>query len=222
MPSFSYPFAFALSGGVDPTETDLAPVEHVATGMSRVIQQYQGSPALKELIAIYLEEIDELELAAQEVLLAFDINGAEGVNLDAVGAEVGQLRTGLSDALYRLAIKARIIANWSEGRELDISNVVRELLGVGTALDFTEYEEATALLELEDDPPFAFDPEYMATNFLARTKAAGVRLFVFWRTSPASQTFTCAPGDTVVSDALLGLANDGQTTGGHLAQVIGV
>ena len=67
-----------------------------------------------------MTQIQDLEDSSFEVLLNRWIDTAVGVQLDGVGAIVGEAREGRGDDEYRLAIKARIQINFSEATPEDI------------------------------------------------------------------------------------------------------
>lgn len=91
----------------------------VAQALSRVLTQYRDSTKLKaelELLAGMFQEIENALVAVGELS---DIDIAGGVNLDVIGARVGQGRqlgngTVVLDALYRTLIRMRITRNSSQ------------------------------------------------------------------------------------------------------------
>lgn len=192
--------------------------DHAERALGRIIQQYKSSPRLAELIRIYAEQFQEVEDAQAQIRAAFDVATATGVNLDAVGGEVGLIRSGMDDTAYRAAIYAKIEANWSDGLEANLTALIQDFYGAGAALTFEELTRATCIYYLEDFPLIA-EPGYVA-DFLHVAKAAGVRVFFHYLGAVLASTFTLSTqGAVLETSSALGLANTAQTSGGHLAGV---
>lgn len=114
--------------------TPIIPIDHVALGLSRVALQYQNSVAFLAYLTAILTIDTELENVFQQVAHQVDIDVAEGVNLDTIGAIVGIRRvlpggpnnplppeqSVLSDAQYRLLLRAKIVKNHSHGTNEDL------------------------------------------------------------------------------------------------------
>lgn len=67
-------------------------IDHEALGLSRLITQYRESQNLIEYLKILLSEENTLEGVFRDILDKRWIDTAEGVNLDIIGAIVGQTR----------------------------------------------------------------------------------------------------------------------------------
>lgn len=114
--------------------TSIVPIDHVALGLSRVALQYQNSADFLAYLTAILALDNELENVFQQVAQQVDIDVAEGVNLDTIGAIVGISRvlpggpnnplppeqSVLSDAQYRLLLRAKIVKNHSHGTNEDL------------------------------------------------------------------------------------------------------
>lgn len=88
-------------------------------------------PSLVALLESYAAQVQALEDDAWDVLTeaGFDIEDAEGVQLDRIGSIIGQPRWDLSDADYRNLLRARIVANVSKGTPEDLISLLTALLG---------------------------------------------------------------------------------------------
>jgi hypothetical protein len=84
---------------------------------------------LQKLIAIYIQQIQELETMWFELINERTMDTAVGVQLDGLGDIVGEERFGRNDDDYRVAIKGRIRLNLSNGTAEDIVAVIRSQLG---------------------------------------------------------------------------------------------
>lgn len=122
------------------------------------------------------------------------VDTAEGAQLDAVGAKVGQARGGMADEEFRIFIRARISANKSNGSINDILRVIGLVLN-----------DDDAALRLEPQPPAAFtlhveetvvddDVADVAAVFLRQTASAAVRALL--HTFPVAETGSFAFDDS--------------------------
>lgn len=114
--------------------TPIQTIDHVALGLSRVAVQFQASPNFLAYLTAILTSDNELEGVFQQVAQQVDIDLAEGVNLDTIGVIVGISRvlpggagnplsagqSVLSDAQYRMLLRAKIVKNHSRGSNEDI------------------------------------------------------------------------------------------------------
>jgi hypothetical protein len=123
-------------------------IDHVALGLSRLPAQYRESPILKELLTIYLEELQEIEDCLIDIVNQKDVDQAIGFQLDIIGEHVGVLRQGRDDAEYRQAIKIQKIINASQGQYETVLQLWRLLLNSPTA---TLMEEFPAGINLYSD-----------------------------------------------------------------------
>jgi hypothetical protein len=72
-----------------------------------ILSQYQDSTRLRGLIESGCKQSDDTEAAFFEIVAAFDLPTAKGVQLDKIGAWYREGRLGRSDADYRDAIILR-------------------------------------------------------------------------------------------------------------------
>lgn len=104
-----------------------AAIDHVAAGLARLPEQFRKTNIIA-LLTIFLQRYNDLETAYQALLNFRQLGTAFGVQLDAIGKLVGQLRNGLSDADYTRYIRARIAVNNSDGTIEDLITVARLVL----------------------------------------------------------------------------------------------
>lgn len=121
---------------------------HVETGISKLPSQFANSPILKELLQIYLEEIDELEQCIADIKTQRNVSDAEGVQLDGLGDILGKKREGLADVDYKQVLEVQKILNAGEGQYATALQMWRTLLGSPTA---TLEEEFPAGVKLFSD-----------------------------------------------------------------------
>lgn len=169
------------------------------------------------LLAALLSGVQDLEDAAFP-LVAQTIATAETHALTGIGDLVGLRRadeTTITDARYRVALRAWIRAMRSNGAIADFDEVLAHVLNGGT---YTLEEFFPASLVITPDAAIAI-PESFAAKILRATRAAGVGAQMI--TPPAGNAFAFASQDEDVEvDAARGLADTGQTQGGALCGVV--
>ena len=134
-------------------------------------------PNTDKLYYGYFHDRADIRQALAGIEDSRDINKAYGQTLDNIGKNVGQIRQGEDDELYRQLIKVRIIANLSMGNIPTINKVLSTLVK----------DIYTGLEEAWRDPDQAFEPskiviklDWGVRNFpfdlVERIKSAGVRV----------------------------------------------
>lgn len=97
--------------------------------------QFRDKAVTSALARVAARRIQKLEDAVFAAMDAFLIDSAAGVQLEALGAIVGEPRNARLDAAYRTAIKVRIRVNRSQGRAIDVIQVARLLDPTATYLE---------------------------------------------------------------------------------------
>jgi len=108
---------------------------HVSEGLALLLEQFKGKPKIAAVLSSFLKEIQDLEVVLQSLLNSRTIDNASDSTLDLIGRIVNQPRDILTDAEYRLWLKARIIINKSSGDIGEIYKVLQLISGnfdVGT------------------------------------------------------------------------------------------
>lgn len=193
--------------------------DHQGEAESRLLAQFDDAPKLHALVRALVAPLQTLEQAAFEVLSAFDVESARGAQLDVVGGLIGESRQGRSDTAYRAYVKARILANSSDGSAGTIYAIARALVG-----------EDVLSLRLSTHPPAHYDLDVAATalrfpwdaneeepaevvasalaDALLLATSAGVSFTVFYQYTDDANTFFFADGDEEQADVARGLADD--------------
>lgn len=141
---YTLPSAAATPPVVDPSTegTYVRSTDHAERMVNRLItifRQPRNSAWLRQVDGPQIQEIEDTIWDLHE---AFDLTTAEGAALDYLGTLVGEGRDDLSDALYRATVRARILANHTDGTT-ERFNEILELL------------EPTIVSEARDTPPAA-------------------------------------------------------------------
>jgi hypothetical protein len=103
--------------------------DHAGEAERRLLSQFDDAAKLHALVRALVSPLQALEQDAFEVLTCFDVETAAGAQLDIVGGFVGVLRDSKMDIAYRAYIKAKILANASDGTAETILRISRVLLG---------------------------------------------------------------------------------------------
>lgn len=191
-----------------------------------LIEQYKRDPALRGFIAAQLYESQEIEDAAQDVAQSRDLDLATGAALDLFGIFLDQPRNGLSDDLYRIFLKARVLVNVGNGRGEEILDLLNQTVPDGGSFSIYEMYPAGLFVRLyETEPGLAS----AISGLVCKIKGAGIGCTVSLTPDLSGGFFYGAnslgfgssrPGETVVWDSS-GIWDDsaiwlqqGQITGG--------
>lgn len=120
--------------------------------------------------ALYIKQYQELETSVIKFSTLMKIDSTEGEALDFIGDQVGMKREGRDDETYRLFIKAKAIANSSEGKISDILTAI-DLLSANDLGYIQEYTKAIDVY-LDVDPDLA----KCIKEFLQQVVEAGVKI----------------------------------------------
>lgn len=185
MSSLSTPLAFSLGGDDTTAAVAVVTVDHVRTGLSRLCLQFRsanpmddpaGRTNVEKLLAVYLKQFNDLELAFQQLLQLRSLPVATGIYLDAIGKLLDQPRGGLGDDDYRRYLYARIATNRADGKRRTIIKIARLILNdISARIVVTGSGPAAATVQVEN----SLVPDALAAillSFLAAAAAAGCRL----------------------------------------------
>jgi hypothetical protein len=163
-----------------------------------------------KLWTMFADEVDEIESALTQMKTMFDIDSAEGKQLDQIGKNVNFARlASQSDADYRLYLKIAILEKLSGGSNSDMTEII--------ALVIPDYVNAQILelypgniyawVQIEDARPLSDE-----ADIISLIKAAGIN---FYLTNTIGTPFVF-DGD----DDGEGFSDTGDlTAGGMLAEV---
>lgn len=134
-------------------------------------------PNTYDLYHVLYSGFDELEQGFSDIKKSRNIDQATGKSLDYLGGNVGQLRQGEDDDLYRLLIKTRIIANLSNGDIPTINKVLSILtkdlfLGLIEVWGDDEYDREPAAFRLE----LSYNTNLIPFDIVDKIKSAGIRV----------------------------------------------
>jgi hypothetical protein len=194
---------------------------HTATGLGRLLEQFQGSVNLRSLLSTYLDGAQDFEDVAYQIINARSLDIVSGHRLDGLGQIVNLPRSGLSDEDYRLRIRAELAVLTSQGSIEDLITILSLLIDLGTPPDveIVEYFPKTIAMRPVDFV-LTDDPNIIGV-LLKRTVSAATRLWFVYSENLDDETYQLSSLPTTVeTSSLLGLSNDAQSSGGYLANVV--
>lgn len=204
--------------------------DHAGEADSRLLVQFKDSVNLHALVKALVKPFQALEQAAFQVLDAFDVDTAIGKQLDMVGGLAGEDREARSDVAYRAYIKARILANASDGAPGTIYALARMLLGDDPTVTYEpDFPAGYALYVSGTTLQFPWDmgatesPDVVAralADAMLLATSAGVSFILFYQFTDDAHAFTFASADAEENDVDRGFADDDELDPGGV--MIGV
>lgn len=158
----------------------------VTRARARILKQYAGlTLRFLPMIDVYVNEVQELENALWGLIAKFDLDVADAIWLDRLGYIVGENREGENDDVFRRLIRARIMANKSDGTVEEILAVLNMVLDdpPGMVVSFRSVVPASIEIVITGVIPFPLTADGQrlqnrCQRLLSITRAAGVRLMV--------------------------------------------
>lgn len=166
---------------------------HEELALARLPTQFRKKRRIRDLLSIFLTQIQDLEDALWDVAELRALPAATGAQLDRFGEILDQKREGDPDETYRKKLKVKILRNTAEGTPDRIIRVI-QLLSAGE-VTYTEVYPAAFSFEViageEFDEPFLI-------RLIREIKPAGVG-------------YGTSSGEPFVLSSLITLAEDGYT-----------
>jgi hypothetical protein len=145
---------------------------HVRKAGRRLIKFFHNKPRVQAFLAAFVQEVQEMEDLAWAVFATLrDLDTAEGVLLDRLGALVDESRVGRLDGPYRAAIRVKILCLSSDGKTEQMYEIARLL-------------EPTATVAISESWPAGFQVSFSVATLgltylyqiMKIAKPAGVRM----------------------------------------------
>ena len=199
-------------------------LDHPTTTLRRLWYQFQGQPEWERFMGVVGELAATIERGIGSVNEARWLSTAEGDVLDEIGALVNRRRQGLSDDLYRLAIRAEAGSIFASGTIPEIVELTRSLLG--DDIRVLERFPGSIVIEAEG---IAADVFLVLLEVMADVPAAGVgAILSTWSEDSTRATWssTTDPSDLEVTDpatwsSTTGTDADGEQSHWSTGQPIG-
>jgi hypothetical protein len=121
--------------------------EHVETGRALLTDAFKDKAVVEGILKSHLNQAHELEQEIWRLIWGWVLEwtdpddptntwNAEGQQLDDLGAIVGQLREGRTDADYIVAIRIRAAVNRSQGRSADMVKIANLMSSLATYVEY--------------------------------------------------------------------------------------
>lgn len=134
---------------------------------------------IKKMVTALITPFATLETALLALLTQRSVDTAIGAQLDVLGKIVGEVRNGLDDDDYRRYVRARVLANRSQGVSEDLIKIAVFILGVTTPGTIFIHTVSDASLILEIFNVAVTTAEAIALqDMLQDAVSAGVRLVI--------------------------------------------
>lgn len=194
----SFPITFPVSWPDGPTVPDRLAgdysveivLDHCEQGIDRLIQQYKGLPRTEAILCAVLDQVQDIENAAHDLLRADTLETGLDDQIDRDGRLVGAiLRGGLSVDRYRLIVKAEILVRKSSGHPEEILKILQILFPSGSAQTFALREMFPASFEVDLFDVIDDTEAEVTHRLIFRAKDVGVRYQTIWSTEPPGTTF---------------------------------
>ncbi len=178
--------------------------DHADRAVARIVGKLRNKPRFEALVRALVSPFQSIEDALW-ALFESDVDRATGDELDVLGRIVGELRNGeTDDELYRRRVRARIMANRSNGTVEDIIRVVRLILADDAVRVYVrQVFPAGLIVELEDvivEDDVADIVAAFVTGRARGAAAAGIGTRTVHSTSDPDETFRL--GITAMSGAI--------------------
>ena len=163
-----------------PTPVTLERIErHFGEAIVKLVPSFWGKPVIAAILRSYINRVQEFEDDCFAVMNAFDIRTCDATRLAILGKVVGQPNLGWDTETYRAVVRAKIATNRSHGRENDLVNVLRLILGSPAGLTVDVRHSAPATVRVQ--PSEHVDATHMpaVAYLLPKARAAGVKMHFF-------------------------------------------
>jgi hypothetical protein len=155
--------------------------------LDRLPAQFR-KPRIQAFVRALANQIQKLEQTDYDLWFRRMLDNAEDVDLNNLGAIVGEERQGRLDDEYRRYIRARIKVNRSNGKLNQLLGILALLVEDDATIIATEHYPAAMVIALSDEVA-DIDPVYVLNAFLKLAKAAGVRIDLNVPTAARTGTF---------------------------------
>jgi len=103
--------------------------DHLTPTLEKATSFFASKPRFVSLITAFVNEVQEFEDTAYDVITLSYLSVAEGANLDNCGLLVGLKRDGMTDAEYRKMIRVVSLSNYSKGEAWRLISIVAQASG---------------------------------------------------------------------------------------------
>lgn len=159
---------------------------HVSEAIDNLIAQFKDKPNFQAFITSFVNQVQELEVALNDLITERTLDTAIGEQLDGIGEILGEDRQGRNDDDYRTALRAKVLLNIGSGTPEEIIEMISYLTD-GKSNEVTEYFPAAFTLFVLG--ALTFTEAFNANVALQSGKPAGVLAHLIYGESPVAELF---------------------------------
>lgn len=146
--------------------------DHEDQALARLIEQYKETTTIKNIIRAIVAQTQDQEPVLDDLQTKRALETSEGVQLDLWGVILNQSRGGLSDAVYRALLFARVAQYNSQGTADELIAIFEALTMPTTGVDYVEFYPGGFCLTANDPTPIV--PDATISQIINQAKPAGV------------------------------------------------
>lgn len=190
-------------------------IDHATSAVNRLVLQFR-KPKIKALVRALCAQMQPLERAFIDLLIARNIDTAEGDLLEMFARLVGQPVRDYEQETLRRYIRARVRANRSRMIGSDILKICRLVIDdVDARFQLDNHGRAACTLYIRDIV-VDFALALVLAEFLRRAVGTGIRIVLVWMGYVEAEMFQFAPFSGVPTGKGFASFAD-PTDGGHFA-----
>lgn len=118
-------------------------INQVESGLDKLLYQFKDKPNINNMTSSYLEQVQETQEAYEEMLDERSLITSVGVQLDNIGAIVGERRRFRNDEEYRAAIVIRIALNSATGTIPNTISIIKQIYPEAGGVSYWEHFPAS-------------------------------------------------------------------------------
>jgi hypothetical protein len=118
-------------------------INQIESGLDKLLAQFKDKPNINNMTSSYLEQVQETQIAYEEMLDERSLTTSVGVQLDNIGAIVGEDRKFRNDLEYREAIFIRIALNSATGTLTNTISILQQIYPQAGSVDYYEHYPAS-------------------------------------------------------------------------------
>ena len=149
---------------------------HAEEAKHHLLWQFHGRPRIEAVVDAFGAQVQLAETVVWQLYTERGVDTAVGVQLDGLGALVGEPRVGRSDAAYRQAVRTKILVNRSNGKQDELYAIVTSALGGTPSMRIQEHQPATFLFYLDSSLGAMTGPELARLLRLAKPLSVAMSL----------------------------------------------
>lgn len=177
---------------------------HDSEAKNRADQTLKNAPKFNQLLSVFATEIQTLENVLYSLFSQRLLSTAVGMQLDVLGAIVGQIRgNSVDDLEYRRRISARVLVNRSSGDRPKLLKIIETIKGTLADVVFLHDANASFIVGIFGTVD-VFPDQALYIELLHDAKAAGINGNLLMSEFDVDRTFAFATSTRLTQNFLIG------------------